>query len=115
MNEYSYNSCMNYNCCKSLTIESKQISSLSSLLRLTSEGTRLKILCILKNGEHCVCEIMKHLNISQSLVSHHLRDLKEAGIIVDEKRGLNVFYSLTVKGKKITDLLFSIDREVTSL
>jgi len=58
---------------------------------------------------------MEHLNLSQSLISHHLKDLKEAEIIVDEKRGLNVFYSLTKKGKKITDLLFSINKEVTCL
>lgn len=58
---------------------------------------------------------MEHINFSQSLISHHLKDLKDAGIIIDEKRGLNVFYSLTHKGKKITDLLFSIDKEVASL
>ena len=106
---------MIYNCCKSPSLESTQVSSLSSLLKLTSEETRLKILCILKDGEHCVCEIVEHLSLSQSLISHHLKDLKESGIIVDEKRSLNVFYSLTKKGKKITDLLFSIDKEVANL
>jgi len=106
---------MNYNCCKSRSTESKQVSSLSSLLCLASEESRLKILCILRKGEHCVCEITKHVNLSQSLISHHLKDLKEAEIIIDEKRGLNVFYSLTPKGKIIIDLLFKIDKEVASL
>lgn len=101
-----------FNCCNTSTIKSQNVSSLSSLLKLTSEETRLKILCILKDGEHCVCEIMEHINLSQSLISHHLKDLKEAEIIIDEKRGLNVFYSLTQKGKKITDLIFNIEEVV---
>jgi DNA-binding transcriptional ArsR family regulator len=104
-----------FNCCNPSKIKSQNISNLSSLLKLTSEETRLKILCILKDVEHCVCEIMEHVNSSQSLISHHLKDLKEAGIIVDEKRGLNVFYTLTKKGKTVTDLLFKIDDEVASL
>lgn len=100
-----------FDCCIPSKVKSQNVSSLSSLLRITSEETRLKILCILKDGEHCVCEITEHIKLSQSLISHHLKDLKEAGIIVDEKRGLNVFYSLTNKGNKITDLLFKIDEE----
>lgn len=117
MNHYSYNKCVSqkFDCCSPSKIKSKNVSALSSLLKITSEETRLKILCILKDGEHCVCEIMEHINSSQSLISHHLKDLKEAGIIVDEKRGLNVFYSLTVKGKRVTDLLFKIDEEVAVL
>ncbi len=58
---------------------------------------------------------MEHLSLFQNLISHHLKDLKEAEIIVDEKRGLNVFYSLTLKGKKISDLLFNINKYVTNL
>lgn len=95
-----------YTCCTNP--ESKQISSLASILKVVSESSRLKILCILHQGEHCVCEITKNINLSQSLISHHLQDLKEAGIIQSEKRGLYVHYSLTNEGKRITDLLFQI-------
>jgi ArsR family transcriptional regulator, arsenate/arsenite/antimonite-responsive transcriptional repressor len=97
-----------FNCCNPSNIQSQNVSSLSSILKLTSDESRLRILCILKDGEHCVCEIIEHLKLSQSLISHHLKDLKETEIIVDEKRGLNVFYSLTDKGKRITDLIFQI-------
>jgi DNA-binding transcriptional ArsR family regulator len=55
--------------------------------------------------------MMKHVNLSQSLISHHLKDLKEAGIVDDEKRGLRVYYSLTDKGKHITNLLFGISQK----
>ncbi|HZJ18106.1 MAG TPA: metalloregulator ArsR/SmtB family transcription factor [Patescibacteria group bacterium] len=97
-----------FSCCNLYKKKAINLSKLSSILKLASEESRLKILCILKDGEHCVCEIIEHLGLSQSLISHHLRDLKNAGIIIDDKRGLNVFYSLTAKGKKITDLIFQI-------
>jgi len=97
-----------YSCCSPSTSESKQVSSLSALLKIISEESRLKLLCILRRGKHCVCEMMKHVDLSQSLISHHLRDLKEVGIVSDEKQGLRVYYSLTEEGKRITNLLFNI-------
>ncbi|MCX6791711.1 MAG: metalloregulator ArsR/SmtB family transcription factor [Candidatus Gottesmanbacteria bacterium] len=95
-------------CCSPSTKESKQVASLSSVLKVVSEESRLKLLCVLRKGEHCVCDTMKHVNLSQSLISHHLRDLKDAGIVSDEKRGLKVFYKLTDTGKRITDTLFKL-------
>jgi ArsR family transcriptional regulator len=97
-----------YNCCAPDKHDFKQVGSLSSLLKLVGEENRLKILCILKQGQHCVCEIEEHVNQSQSLISHHLKDLKEAGLIEDERKGQWVYYSLTEQGKKITSLLFSL-------
>jgi DNA-binding transcriptional ArsR family regulator len=101
-----------YSCCLPSSKESKQVTSLSSILKLISEESRLKIVCILRQGEHCVCEMMEHVDMSQSLISHHLRDLKDAKIVSDEKKGLRVYYSLTEKGQKITDWLFQISKEV---
>lgn len=86
----------------------KRIVSLSSLLKIVSEENRLKLLCILKNEEHCICEIMEHVDMSQSLISHHLADLKNTGLVVDEKRGQRVYYQLTKLGKKIMSLLEEI-------
>jgi len=100
-----------YSCSSSSSSESKQVAALASLLKLVSEESRLKMLCILRQGERCVCEIMENVKMSQSLVSHHLSDLKKAGIVVDDKRGLRVYYSLTDKGKHITNLLFSIPKK----
>lgn len=103
-----------YSCCASDNKEYQKVGSLSSLLQLVGENSRLQILCILRQGKHCVCQINEHLNASQSLISHHLKDLKDGGLIIDSKLGLNVFYSLTLKGKRITDLLFEIaPREVS--
>ncbi len=95
-------------CCEQSSKESQQVATITALLKIVSEESRLKILCILRAGDHCVCEIMEHLELSQSLISHHLKDLKDIDMVSDEKRGLYVYYSLTAKGKKVTDLLFEL-------
>ncbi len=97
-----------YSCCTPLTSESNQVNSLASILKIVAEESRLKILCILRQGEHCVCELLEHLDLSQSLTSHHLKDLRAIDVVKDEKRGLRVYYSLTDEGKRITDLIFKI-------
>lgn len=97
-----------YKCCKINGLEYKQLTSLSSLLRLVGDESRLKILYLLRQGQHCVCEVEKHLHLSQSLISHHLKDLKKARLITDERKGQWVYYSLTEKGKDITTILFKL-------
>jgi ArsR family transcriptional regulator len=97
-----------YNCCTPDKSEFKRIVSLASLLKIVAEESRLKLLCILKNEEHCVCEIMGHLDMTQSLISHHLADLKAAGLVKDEKRGQRVYYQLTKLGSKVMALLEGI-------
>lgn len=100
-----------YKCCSSITKEGQQVETLSSILKIVAEPSRLKLLCILRKGEHCVCEIMEHVDFSQSLVSHHLSDLREIGAVSDQKKGRRVYYSLTDKGKHITNTLFEIIKE----
>jgi DNA-binding transcriptional ArsR family regulator len=97
-----------YSCCWTSTIQSRSIGELTSTLKLVSDESRLKILCILSQGTHCVCEIENHLKLSQSLISHHLRDLREAKLIEFKKEKNKVYYFLTEKGKEITKVLFSI-------
>ena len=64
-------------------------------LKIIAEENRLKILCILsKHDEKCVCEIWQCLNLPQNLTSHHLKVLKDFGLITSRKKGLNVFYAL---------------------
>lgn len=97
-----------YSCCQKGSKNSKELDQLIPLLKIVGEESRLRILCVLRNGEHCVCEFQEHLPISQSLLSHHLKDLKDANIVSDRKDGLNVYYTLTAKGKKIVSSLFNL-------
>lgn len=57
---------------------------------------RLRIVEQLADGERCVCELVDAVGSSWSTVSRHLSVLKEAGIVADEKRGLQVFYRLAL-------------------
>ncbi len=49
-----------------------------------------------KNGERCVCELTELVGSDMSTVSRHLAQLKQAGLVEDEKRGQMVFYRLRV-------------------
>ena len=91
-----------------MNMGSYKMKELSALIKLISENNRLQILHLLQKGEHCVCELMEKTKLSQSLISHHLKDLKDINIITDRKEGKWVHYSLTDEGKRITSLLFQI-------
>ncbi len=58
--------------------------------------TRLFIVDELSKRERCVCELTEMVGADISTVSKHLSLLKAAGIVLDEKRGTQVFYSLRV-------------------
>ena len=64
-------------------------------LRCIGEPTRLQILKLLADGEKCVGEIVEVLNKEQSLVSHHLRALKECCIVTARQQAQNIYYKLT--------------------
>jgi len=78
-------------------IDKKSVAKLSQIvefLKIISEENRLKILCLLREGEKCVCDIWQYLKLPQNLVSHHLKVLKDFKLISAQKRGLKVFYKL---------------------
>lgn len=101
-----------YTCCKVDNATSTEIEQTAKLLKLLSEPNRLRIMCVLNtDSEHCVCEFEKHIpGISQSLLSHHLADLRETGLVVAEKRGLRAYYKLTPYGKNATTQVLNIEK-----
>lgn len=81
-------------CCAGQS-KDNQLQKTADFLKIIAEENRLKILCILINsGEQCVYDIWQYLNLAQNLTSHHLKVLKDAGLITSRKEGLNVFYSI---------------------
>lgn len=63
-------------------------------LKAVSDPNRLKLLAYLKKGEVCVCDFVDLLNISQPAVSQQLKKLKEAGIILERRKGTWKHYRL---------------------
>jgi ArsR family transcriptional regulator len=73
----------------------KDMQYVADLLKVIADENRLKILCcLLKNNEQCVCDIWQNLNIPQNLTSHHLKVLRDAGLLNSHKQGLKVIYSI---------------------
>lgn len=57
---------------------------------------RLQMVDMLAGGERCVCDLVRAVGLGWSTVSRHLAVLKAAGVVDDEKRGLQVFYRLAL-------------------
>ena len=68
--------------------------ALSSRLKLLAHPERLRILDVLRRDAECVCHLEALLGKPQPYVSQQLRFLRQAGLIVDEKEGQNVYYRL---------------------
>lgn len=66
------------------------------IIKAMGHPTRLFIVDELSKRERCVCELTDMVGADISTVSKHLSILRTAGIVIDEKRGNQVFYSLRV-------------------
>lgn len=65
------------------------------LFNLLSDETRLRcILLLLKEKEVCVCDLSSILESTQPKISRHLAVLRQSGLVLDERRGQWVYYSL---------------------
>ena len=62
--------------------------------RALGDETRLRVLEQLIPGERCVADLMESTGLGQSLVSHHLRILREAGLVIDRRDGRWIQYSI---------------------
>jgi len=69
-------------------------SGLARVFQALSDPKRLRILEVLLDGECCVCDLAASVDVSQSLLSFHLRTLREAGLVSDRKDGRWVHYAL---------------------
>jgi len=81
----------------------------AEFLKALSDPARVKIPYALRGRELCACEIMELLKMPQTMVSHHCKILKVAGIISDRKSGSWVNYSLT--DTRVIDILESLYTE----
>jgi ArsR family transcriptional regulator len=72
-----------------------QLRAVAALrFRALGDETRLRILEHLASGERSVSDLMVLVDIGQSLMSHHLRILREAGLVLDRRDGRWIHYSI---------------------
>lgn len=64
------------------------------LFQAFSDRTRLRLLCLLRRGERCVCDLVDALQLPQPTVSRHLSSLKQSGLLISRKEGLWCHYRL---------------------
>jgi len=71
-----------------------RLEARARILKAMAHPTRLFVVEELAKGERCVCELTEMIGSDMSTVSRHLGVLRSAGIIADERRGSQVFYTL---------------------
>lgn len=74
----------------------KKVINLNDAFNALSDPTRRKILKMLRERDMSAGEIAEQFNISKPSISHHLNALKQANLVLSEKVGQNIIYSLNV-------------------
>lgn len=78
-----------------LTVE--EAEQLARVFKALGDPTRVRLLSLIAatpGGEACVCDLIDPVGLSQPTVSHHMKQLVDAGLVVREQRGRWAFYRL---------------------
>ena len=76
-----------------------ELEHVSQMLKLLGDKKRLTMMGMLKQRDCCVCEFVEVFNTSQPSISQHLRKLKDAGLVKEERRGQWIYYSLNTQNE----------------
>ena len=84
-------------CCEPVVypdVERRQAEQMAAVAKALADPVRLQLVDVLRKhaGKVCVCELVPLFSLSQPTVSHHLKVLRNAGIVESEKQGLWVYY-----------------------
>ncbi|MFE2374313.1 ArsR/SmtB family transcription factor [Streptomyces sp. NPDC059398] len=85
-------------CCPTLltaSLDEHQAADLAKVFKALGDPVRLRLLSMIASragGEVCVCDLTPAFELSQPTISHHLKLLREAGLIDSERRGTWVYY-----------------------
>jgi ArsR family transcriptional regulator len=95
-------------CCSPLAdaaLTAPQAEELASRLKALADPTRLRIVSMLmasEGGEACTCDMTEPLGLSQPTITHHVKKLVQAGLVVGERRGTWHYYRVVPEA--LTDL-----------
>ena len=77
---------------ESMTVESFELTV--RRLKALADPTRLRVVHVLAGGKRCVCDLRDHVDVAPNVLSHHLKILREAGLVRAERRGRWIDYEL---------------------
>ncbi len=88
-------------------LPSQKRAEFVSVFKALSDPTRLEILRLIaaQDGQTCVCDIVDHFDLSQPTISHHLKILRDAGLLAASRMGIWSFYALDPSGRPWVRLL----------
>ena len=83
-------------CCPEAPVYDRDLTDEATLFKALGDPARVAILATLARTDHevCVCDFTSGLDLNQSTVSHHLKLLKDAGLVTSVRRGTWGYYSL---------------------
>ncbi len=90
-------------CCEPVVlpdVDVEQAQRIAALAKALADPIRVQLLDVLRKaaGQVCVCELVPLFDVSQPTVSHHLKVLRDAGLVGSDKRGLWVYYHVAPGG-----------------
>jgi ArsR family transcriptional regulator len=96
-------------CCGLPDVDAKWAEGTAGLMKALADPTRLTMVASLWKAEApiCICDFTAGLELSQPTISHHMAKLKEVGLVDSEKRGIWVYYRLSVDLPPATRKLLS--------
>ncbi|MFE7203406.1 ArsR/SmtB family transcription factor [Pseudonocardia alni] len=93
--------------------DTTRVEPAADMARGLGDSTRLRIAAaLLRGAELCVCDTAWVVGASQALVSHHLRQLRTAGIVTSRRDGRMVMYQLSDRGRAVLSVLLDIDTDI---
>lgn len=78
---------------------------LAKTFKVLSDRNRLLILHLLRNQELCACELEDYLNITQSGLSYHMKQLVESGLVLKRPEGSWIHYRINEKNRDVAALV----------
>lgn len=94
-------------------MENDQLQSAAFLAKSLSDSNRLRILLLISSGKKSVSAIVEELDLSQPLVSHHLKELKRSLLVKVEREGPFIYYELA--DARILDVVRTLNEVATDL
>jgi len=85
------------------------MSPLNLSFKALSDPTRRKIILLLKKSDMTAGEIADQFDMTKPSISHHLNILKQAELVIDERKGQNIYYSLnTTVFQEVVNWFFNV-------